>query len=170
MLNCNYLPTFEDFSVLCHVNKNYLLELKESFHTMRYRPSMNRYIRSALLYLFDWVFVTLIAALCGLLWSVFQSKAKLKILIISMWNGLIINRRNLFETCHHWFLKNWICRKKLLSLYKIKIPKLFPLHANTKNDKNVNYKAFCVKRKHNKFYSEMYTTWVLSTYKHEKNI
>ena len=28
-LNCNYSPTFEDFSVLCHENKKYLLELKE---------------------------------------------------------------------------------------------------------------------------------------------
>ena len=30
LLNCNYSLTFEDFSVLCHENKKYLLELKES--------------------------------------------------------------------------------------------------------------------------------------------
>ena len=39
--NCNYSPTFEDFSVLCHENKKYLLELKESLMIMRDRPSMN---------------------------------------------------------------------------------------------------------------------------------
>ena len=31
LLNCNYSPTFEDFSVLCHENRKYLLELKEAF-------------------------------------------------------------------------------------------------------------------------------------------
>ena len=31
LLNCNYSPTFEDFSVLHRVNKKYLLELKEGF-------------------------------------------------------------------------------------------------------------------------------------------
>ena len=30
LLNCNYSATLEDFSVLCHENKKYLLELKES--------------------------------------------------------------------------------------------------------------------------------------------
>ena len=35
LLNCNYLPTFEDFSVLFHENKKYLLELKESLLIMR---------------------------------------------------------------------------------------------------------------------------------------
>ena len=35
LLNCNYSPTFEDFSVLCHENKKYLLELKGSFLIMR---------------------------------------------------------------------------------------------------------------------------------------
>ena len=71
LLNCNYSPTFEDFSVLCHDNKKYLLELKESLLIMRDRPSMNRNVRSAPLYLFEWVLVTLFAALYGLLWSVF---------------------------------------------------------------------------------------------------
>ena len=30
-----------------------------------------------------------------------------------MWNSLIMNRRNLFETHRQWFLKSWICREKL---------------------------------------------------------
>ena len=41
LLNCNYSPTFEDFSVQCHENKKYLLEMKESLLTMRDRPSVN---------------------------------------------------------------------------------------------------------------------------------
>ena len=71
LLNCNYSPTFEDFSVLCHENKKYLLELKESLLIMRDRPSINLSVRSTSLYLFEWVLVTLFAVLCGLLWSVF---------------------------------------------------------------------------------------------------
>ena len=53
LLNCNYSPTFEDFSVLCHENKKYLLELKESLFIMRDRPSMNRKVLSAPLDLFE---------------------------------------------------------------------------------------------------------------------
>ena len=49
LLNCNYLPTFVDFSVLFHENKKFLLQLKESL----LRPSMNRNIRSVPLYLFE---------------------------------------------------------------------------------------------------------------------
>ena len=48
LLNCTYSPTFEDFSVLYHETKKYLLELKESLLKMRDKPSMNRSIRSAL--------------------------------------------------------------------------------------------------------------------------
>ena len=50
LLNCNYSLTYEDFSVLCHENKKYLLELKENVLIMRDRPSMNRNVRSAPLY------------------------------------------------------------------------------------------------------------------------
>ena len=53
LLNYNYSATFEDFSVLCHENKKYLLELKESLLIMRDRPPMNRNVRSAPLYLFE---------------------------------------------------------------------------------------------------------------------
>ena len=64
LLNSNYSPTFEHFSVLCHENKKYFLELKESLLIMRDRPSMNRNVRSAPLHLFEWVLATLFAALC----------------------------------------------------------------------------------------------------------
>ena len=70
LLNCNYSPTFEDFSVLCYDNKKYLLELKESLLIMRDRPSMNQNVPSAPLYLFEWVLATLFSALYGLLRSV----------------------------------------------------------------------------------------------------
>ena len=49
-LNCNYSPTFEDFSALRHENKKYLLELKETILIMRwtinesertFRPSLS---------------------------------------------------------------------------------------------------------------------------------
>ena len=40
--NCNYSPTFEDFSVLCQDNNKCFLQLKESLLLMRNWPSMNR--------------------------------------------------------------------------------------------------------------------------------
>ena len=73
LLNCNYSPIFEDFSALYHENKKYLLEMNESLLITRDRPSMNRNVCSAPIYLFEWIIVTLFAALYGLLWSVFYS-------------------------------------------------------------------------------------------------
>ena len=71
LLKCNYSPTFQDFSALCHENKKYLLELKESLLIMGDRPSMNWNVRFTLLYLFEWVLVTLFGTLCELLWLIF---------------------------------------------------------------------------------------------------
>ena len=53
LLHCNYLPSFENFSVLGHENKKYLLEIKERLLIMRDKPSLNRDINVAPLYLFD---------------------------------------------------------------------------------------------------------------------
>ena len=53
LLHCNFLPSFDNFSVLVHENKKYLLEIKESLLIMRGKPSLNRNINSAPLYLFD---------------------------------------------------------------------------------------------------------------------
>ena len=53
LLNCNCSATFEDFSVLCHENKNYVLELKESLLIMGDRPSMNGNMHSTPFYLFE---------------------------------------------------------------------------------------------------------------------
>ena len=52
LLLCNHSPSFKNFTVLTKENK-LLLELKESLLIMRYKPSLNRNIRSALVYLFD---------------------------------------------------------------------------------------------------------------------
>ena len=53
LLNCNYSPTFEDFSVLCHENKKYLLEMKKNLLVMRDRPLMNQTVCFSPLYLFE---------------------------------------------------------------------------------------------------------------------
>ena len=50
---CDHLPSFDNFIILAHKNKKYLLEIKESLLIMRDKPSLNRNINSALLYLFD---------------------------------------------------------------------------------------------------------------------
>ena len=70
LLNCNYWLTFEDFSVLCHDDSN-LLQLKEMVIMRRDRSSMNWNVRFTPLCLFEWVLVTLFAALCWHLWLVF---------------------------------------------------------------------------------------------------
>ena len=44
LLNYNYLPSFEDFSVLFQKNKNCLFEKKEGLFIMTDKPSTNRKI------------------------------------------------------------------------------------------------------------------------------
>ena len=53
LLLCNHSPSFENVSLLNKENKKFLLELKESLLIMRDKPSLNRNIRSAPVYLFD---------------------------------------------------------------------------------------------------------------------
>ena len=53
LLHCNFLPSFDNFSVLVYESKKYLLEIKESLLIMRDKPPLNRDINSAPLYLFD---------------------------------------------------------------------------------------------------------------------
>ena len=38
LLHCNYLPTFNNFSILAQKNKKFLLEIKESLVIIRYKP------------------------------------------------------------------------------------------------------------------------------------
>ena len=49
----NHLPSFDNFSVLAHENRNNLSEIKGSLLIMRDKPSLNRNINSTPLYLFD---------------------------------------------------------------------------------------------------------------------
>ena len=53
LLHRNFLASFDNFNVLAHGKKKYLLEIKESLLIMRDKPSLNRSINSAPLYLFD---------------------------------------------------------------------------------------------------------------------
>ena len=53
LLHCNYLTSFDNFSILAHENEKFLLKIKESLLIMRDKPSLNRNISSAPLYLFD---------------------------------------------------------------------------------------------------------------------
>ena len=47
LLHCNFLHSFDNFSVLVHENKKYLLEIKESLLIMRDKLLLNRNINSA---------------------------------------------------------------------------------------------------------------------------
>ena len=53
LLLCNHSTYYDDFSILRRENKKFSLELKESLLIMRDKPSLNRNITSAPLYLFD---------------------------------------------------------------------------------------------------------------------
>ena len=53
LLLCNHSASYDNFSILTRENKKFLLELKESLLIMRDKPSLNRNITSAPLYLFD---------------------------------------------------------------------------------------------------------------------
>ena len=45
-LHCNYLPSFDNFSILVHEEKKILLEIKESLLIMKDKQSLNRNISS----------------------------------------------------------------------------------------------------------------------------
>ena len=53
LLHYNHLPSFDNFSILADENKKFLLEIKESLLIMGDKPSLNRNISSAPLYLLD---------------------------------------------------------------------------------------------------------------------
>ena len=52
LLFYDHSPSSDSFSMLTKENRKFVLELKESLLTMRDKPSLNRNIRSAPLYLF----------------------------------------------------------------------------------------------------------------------
>ena len=53
LVHCSYLPSFDNFRILAHEKKKFILEITEGLLIMRDKPSLNRSISSALLYLFD---------------------------------------------------------------------------------------------------------------------
>ena len=53
LLLCNHSAPCDDFNILTRDNKKFLLELTESLLILRDKPSLNRNITSAPLYLFD---------------------------------------------------------------------------------------------------------------------
>ena len=53
LLLCNHSASYDDFNILTHDNKRFLLGLKESLLIMRDKSSLNRNITSTQLCLFD---------------------------------------------------------------------------------------------------------------------
>ena len=53
LLNCNNIPSFEEFTILAKGNNKFVLEIKESLLIKRDRPILNKNISSAKLFLFD---------------------------------------------------------------------------------------------------------------------
>ena len=53
LLNCNNIPSFEEFTILANGNNKFVLEIKESLLIKRDRPILNKNISSAKLFLFD---------------------------------------------------------------------------------------------------------------------
>ena len=53
LLNCNNIPSFEEFTILVNANNKFVLEIKESLFINRDSPILNKNISSAKLFLFD---------------------------------------------------------------------------------------------------------------------
>ena len=53
LLECDNIPSFDEFTILAHGNKKFLLEIKESLLIKRDKPILNKNISSAVLHLFD---------------------------------------------------------------------------------------------------------------------
>ena len=53
LLNCNNIPSFEEFTILANGNSNFVPEIKESLLIKRYRPISNKNISFPKLFLFD---------------------------------------------------------------------------------------------------------------------
>ena len=53
LLNCNNIPSFEEFTILTNRNNKFNLDIKESLLIKWDRPILNKNISSAKLFLFD---------------------------------------------------------------------------------------------------------------------
>ena len=81
LLHCNFLPSFDNFSVLAHENKKYLLQIKESLLIMRDKPSLSLLTSFSLFHI----------SLFNLV-SLFPSKYHYKKLFISIKHDLVMGR------------------------------------------------------------------------------
>ena len=50
LLNCNNIPSFDEFTILAYGHHNYILEIKESLLVKRDGPALNKNISSAKLF------------------------------------------------------------------------------------------------------------------------
>ena len=53
LLNCNNIPSFEEFTILANGNNKFTLEIKEYLLIKRERPILNKNISPGKLFLFD---------------------------------------------------------------------------------------------------------------------
>ena len=53
LLNCNNIPSFDEFTILAYGNHKHILEIKESLLIKHDSPFLNKNISSAKLFLFD---------------------------------------------------------------------------------------------------------------------
>ena len=53
LLNCNNIPSFDEFTIMACGHHKYILEIKESLLIKRDRPVLNKNINSAKLFLFN---------------------------------------------------------------------------------------------------------------------
>ena len=54
LLNCNNIPSFEDFTILTNGNNKFVLEINKSLLIKRDRPILNKNISSDKLFLFNY--------------------------------------------------------------------------------------------------------------------
>ena len=52
VLNCNNMPSFDEFTILAYGHDKYILEIKDSLLIKRDRPVLNKNISCAKLFLF----------------------------------------------------------------------------------------------------------------------
>ena len=53
LLNCNNIPSFDEFTILIYGHHKYIFEIKENFLIKHDRPILNKNISSVKLFLFE---------------------------------------------------------------------------------------------------------------------
>ena len=114
-LHCNCLPYFENLSILAHVNKKNLLEIKESLVILRDKPSVNS---NLILHLCTYLILSLNKLISRYFFNPVSScpskylyKTLKRKLFTNIKHGLIIGRDMLETRCQKSYEKTWISRK-----------------------------------------------------------